>query len=240
MKSETIFCLDSSGDFCEVVIAANKLEINDTFVSTLASRIPRKVRNLCKIKSKAFEDYVFVSASVLPSGGCVFSIPIVAINLDATYTIQEKVIWATFSKEDQRMILKWNAPGDMSLVFLVHVESTGVIGSYLVATNSQGVNYRLPFGNIYEDCKMCGGSYVSASSSLLESAERALWQFENSPWNVDLAKPEYAKAGGKLHSLASWNISNDEFVQVECLDWEANCEKVSVDFITKNIINHKP
>lgn len=65
--------------------------------------------------------------------------------------------------------------------------------SLVYATNSSGELCRYPFGNVYDDGRICWGSYVHSEVTCISDAELAARKFYELPTNNDLWEKKYVR-----------------------------------------------
>jgi len=131
--------------------------------------------------------------------------------------------------EDPIQALDWIPPDDMRLVFLMPVKwSPGnciaekVGHTYLFAFDNQGATWRLPLGNLYDECRICLGQERFAAASHMQCVAAALEQFANSQWNADLWRTQ-----AQTKALFSFLPKDSGFDQIPPeRHWTSYCSKV--------------
>lgn len=87
----------------------------------------------------------------------------------------------------------WHPPDDMKLWLVSVMTPTGPSGAYLpeltyIIAVGKKKFYRLPLPNLYEDCRICMGSWASKNIETWQDRFIEVYeQFWNAPWNTDLS-----------------------------------------------------
>lgn len=133
----------------------------------------------------------------------------------------------------QELVMVWEAPHSMALAFVVsvnHDRHPTTPTQWLFAVDPQGVTWRLPIANLFEDCKLCLGDGWADPGSHSSCVSQALQQLIKSPWNKDL----WGAAGNvRDHTAAMFRWSVDKEGKRSQLpvpeNWQPLCTKVAVD-----------
>ena len=137
--------------------------------------------------------------------------------------------------------LEWTPPKDMRLVFLMCTQpldrrtciKNG--SAHLFAFSGDGNTWRLPLGNIYDDCHLCLGTEEFLDETHMGVLSKTLTQFENSNWNQDLWG-EIDKIRN-TQALFRFKAVNDGNTQIPTeKHWTQFCYKVSVGISTRVVL----
>lgn len=180
------------------------------------------------------------AACVEPNGTLWLSVRLKTLTLRCPYSATKNgIIVPQLDSEDDPMLTRtWNVPSDMRLMFLMNTRHNGrhVLKNeyaYIFAMSQDNNAWRLPIGNLFDDCHLCLGQEEFIGDTHLEVLGKTLEQFELSEWNCDLWKGEKIN---RTQSLFSFRVNNTGFEQVPPLNhWTQYCYKVSVA-ITEKII----
>ena len=178
-----------------------------------------------------------ISVSLDKKGFSCFWIPVLELNLTTNCQADaEGITFPVFSPDFPVFELRWHPPIGMNLFLVVLIGDYNIeSGIYLVAIDNDHRKWRLPLSNLYDDCKLCNGSYERVTHQPL-LAVRAAWdQFNLSRWNGDLyAGRATENTMSNTRSLFAFKASNDGFEQVPVVNWETLCQKISNPLLTKH------
>lgn len=197
MKTKKLLVLDGNG-LQELTLQMRPLAIDDKVINSLSESVTRTIMYAFQVPE--CDTY----ASLKVSGSIVgITIPLTYIQLRCPFLMNDKKeLYACFdaSKSAPNMSLKWVLPDSMklSMVLLVSGTYANIQNHYLVAESGKqdGVLYRLPLPNLYENAALCSGKYQLTYNDYLSAARAAVNQFNNSAWNTDLyGRGKYDQTG---------------------------------------------
>jgi hypothetical protein len=240
MKNDTYFRINQDGIMLQVTETVSQIDVSQQFLTQISQGVPRRAASVFPLSAKnlGVKDGN-VGISVMNGGIVVFSIALESIFIECGYHTAGKLIWPSFKNTDPQIRQRWKVPGSMGLVLMVTVNAAAQASvSHLVACDNQNRTWQLPLGNTYEDCKLCEGDYDRCGASMLGAAMKSVEQFQGSKWNMDLLRASDTDAGGRCSQLFGFTVEDDCTKQIfDDGDWQKHCRKVSVDYITKNIVN---
>lgn len=157
-------------------------------------------------------------------------IALTKLPLRATYKASTEVVTPSFGDaSDPVMTLHWAVPQSMRLIFMTEITRSGDRATagvcYLFAISRDNNCWKLPIGNIYDDCHLCMGEDYFRGANALEAFALALHQFSKSQWNRDLWRDS-----ANCSRLFRFKPNETEFVQLPINtpsgDWTRLCPKV--------------
>lgn len=134
--------------------------------------------------------------------------------------------------------LWWTPPPDMKVVLMVEMLSRGTqmsaVKSWLFATDESQKIYRLPTGNVYDNCELCTGAFSSGASSMSEVLALCVNQLLGSHWQGDLLSDQSRTDSMKMFMFKPNERSGFDQLPIEC-EWATLCKVVGNQVITKNV-----
>lgn len=177
----------------------------------------------------------------------VFTIPVISLPMRAHFEPSEdkSYIYPQFSASDDKptIDLRWLVPASMIVVIVADVtfaKEPGytIANSYLVAIDGSRRTYRLPVSNVYEDGRMCNGSYDNRGRTAAEALSKLWRQFQTSRWQSDLADRGGAAVKDGAKNLFRFKaLEPSGFEQLPPMKtWTSCCTKTSSEFVNINMI----
>lgn len=158
-----------------------------------------------------------------------------SLPLKAPFRAINGVVVPNFGGSNDPVIaLEWKVPSDMKLRALVWTSIHGtyhfiVSRAWLFAFDTYESTYRLPLGNLYDECRLCLGQATISGTNHLDAAINGMNQVQNGVWNADLWSTV-----NETQKLFRFKPTNDSFSQEEPLThWPALCTKVGNAIIDK-------
>jgi hypothetical protein len=150
-----------------------------------------------------------------------------------------KVLVPNLSNEgDPVLPLSWKIPGDMAawwLFAIIYRPDYGDVvleNTWLFCRDNSSYWYRLPLGNLYDDCRVCTGVDRYAAPTVRQAVVKCLDQIERSTWNADLWKTV-----AETQRLFRFSSNNETFKQLAPEGtWQTLCRKVSVAVTSKLVL----
>lgn len=243
MITEKIFTINPDGRIQRVSIVVDDLTMNNDILSRFATENPVKLPNL-------------IASGVLGSGAIgnigvscrlksfTFTIPVGVLPMRAAFSIKDGILMPDFTAaKPELMDLKWEVITGMRVFLLVYcpVDSKTIWceNQFLVAYDAAGRMYRLPVSNVYEDCRLCTGSYSSEGSTYMDVLCKAWNQFTMSNWQKDLVDRGGDNAISNAQAMFRYKPnekSGFEQLPPAASDWTGFCKKINNEFINTNII----
>ena len=246
MKTETYYKITNG----EIVCVTRSEQRCSPSVDILS-----KYANASAIRHRNIMGAVFLGDDALGNIGvsltqkvATYTIQCRTIPLRTRFKLDGKVMVPLFGTHNNEPILqlKWTAPDSMRIYLIVEVtqQPTGRSPStfqcsnqWLVAVDSSQRYWRLPTSNVYEDCRLCIGTFDSVGTSHVDVLSLAWKQFHLSEWNTDLS--DRAGSGGAQNAAALFRFTPNEkegFTQLPCpASWMSYCTKISNEHINQNI-----
>lgn len=237
-QNETQFVIDLEGRIYRQDVNYREIDPGDALQKAFQLNLTARIRNILEIPGHGPAHMVFESATAIQ----YWSVPMTEIVLRTTFGAgnpgawNEGEIFPTFAEKESGevpMEVVWKLNDILSetskwmgIRFVAEVASSGtryyVRDHYLYAFDERHAAYRLPFGNIYENCRMCMGDYDSTSSTAAECVQKALTQFKRATWNADLFNNEEL-----IQRFVRFKPLESGFKTLPILDdWTEVCAKV--------------
>ncbi|MGZ4961681.1 MAG: hypothetical protein ACXWC8_03910 [Limisphaerales bacterium] len=229
--STTEIIIRENGTIAERTIHERTLKVQKAVLEELSAHVTREIRQAVIVPN-----WGNAHANV-SKDSTVWSIRLGRIPLNTCFGMVGGVLVPKFEAAEMQMPLEWKAPESIRLVFVTETKFQGlktvIQANWLFAFNDVGNAYRLPLPNLYDDCKLCMGSFTSAHNSAQECLVASLEQFRKSEWNSDLM-PSIEDS----QRLFRFKPTNETFesLPVDAPDWTDLCEKVSTSLIERVIV----
>lgn len=226
MENKVEYVLDATGKITRRVTNEAEIHVSDELMSSLSGNIIRKQRRIMEVLPGVMAHVSF------GNGWALWSMEIAKIPMRCPFHMVDKMLVPNLSSEtDEILELTWTPPASMRLRYGVWIEPYDARDmfqasySYLVAYDERGQSYKLPLGNLYDDCRLCTGKYENRSNNHVKLIHNSLKQFEQGLWNADLWKnPEQTQRMFRFKP-------KDEGFAVLPIDgnWTSLCNKASTE-----------
>jgi len=172
----------------------------------------------------------------------VFSVLLNYLPLNAPFIVDGADLVPAFREDDSKELeLKWTVLSDMRLILMIPVIYDGnrfiALEQFLFALTDRNLPYRLPTSNVYEDCRLCAGTFDSTGQTIMDTISKCVKQFELSRWQSDLSNR--GGENGMRNSKRLFRFrpeDGDEFKQMPPLSaWPSLSTQVAVGFISSNL-----
>ena len=192
-QNKVEFLIEGDGKIFRRDIVSREIRITNEITTALCKDVSITVKNLM-----ATEKQGMISMRSEMGGSIWWTVMLNHLNLRCPFIMRDGFFVPQLDRDDEPIItLPWEVPNSMRLVFLAE---TAFIGSrsrkqgycYLFAIDENGDYYRLPLGNLYDECRICMGQEEFLSFDHLTTLNMVLEQFSNSEWNADLWTTERA------------------------------------------------
>ena len=233
-ENETNFLIDLEGRLYRQDTTYRELDPGEALQKAFTSGVVVRIRDLLELPGHGLCHMVYEVATMIQ----YWSIPMNELVLRTTFGVNEGEFYPTFAPKDSPevpMEVVWNQATGMSeqghsmeIRFVAEVGLNGAHGfyvrdHYLFAFDERKAAYKLPLGNLYENCRLCMGDYDSTCSSATGSLVTALKQFRAAPWNSDLFSDEDI-----VHKFFRFKPLEKGFQTLPIqVDWTTVCTKVS-------------
>lgn len=200
-ENETQFVIDLEGHIYRQDISYREIDPGEAMQKAFTTHVTTRHRNILELPSHGACHMVFESSTNIQ----YWSIPMLELCLRTTFGANGAEFFPTFAHKDSAevpMEVIWNLADaminqetGMRIRFVAEVATNGPNGfyvrdHYLYAFDPRGAAYKLPLGNLYENCRLCMGDYDNTSGSAAGAVILALKQFRSAPWNSDLFSDE--------------------------------------------------
>lgn len=238
MKTDTMMVVTKEG-VERWDIAKTMLNVGPGINVRFAEGVIRKLANVATLASP----FGSVGMATHGEGEVWWTVEVLALTMNAPFALVNSVLVPVFDAGTTNVKMEWEVPPEMTLLLSVNTIQDGsevrVADQYLHAFDLNGMSYRLPVSNIYEDCRLCSGKFDSRARSHFESLDKALKQFVNSPWNADLYRGS-DEDHLKTQCMFRFHPTNGGFEQLEMTcgagrNWTHLCTK-AVNEVTNNYI----
>ena len=232
--NETDFLITTEGRTYRRDVTYRELDPGDAMQKAFNKSVVTRIRNIVELPGHGPCHVTQEGAT----GIQYWSVPLYELVLRTTFAAREGELYPTFAHKDSTevpMEVVWNKEAGvgemdkpMALRFVGEVAPSGENGyyvrdHYLYAFDERKAAYRLPLGNLYENCRLCMGEYDSSCSTAVGSLILALKQFRAAPWNSDLFSDEEL-----IPRFFHFKPLEKGFMTLPILeDWTVNCNKVS-------------
>lgn len=239
MSHEVEFVLSDTG-WKRREIATKEVPIDQTLIDALGAVVKRRASRIMPMSIIDNDSKSFIGMSLLGGNQAVFTMPIEKMNLTAPFAVNKKEerFYPAFDSHEVVMPMIWVPPAGMKLSLMVIVSAGFACSTqYLVATDNEMRLWRLPLSNLYQECRLCSGTFTGTSDSYSGALALALNQFKKSNWNSDLYTDASDARRAATYELFSYKVNGDQFIQQAPKGaWSTYCEKVSNEFISSNIV----
>jgi hypothetical protein len=192
MTSTVEYLLKNDGSFELVETIRTPIDIGPNVLSTVLA--DRSIRIPGAVSHPAMG---VLGLDASEKAGHVWTIPIPALRLNTRFGLIKPngrtVLTPTLSSaSDPVLDLLWEPPASclMKLAVMVVLDQNSlfyaVSKSWLFMFDGSARCWRLPIGNLYDDCSVCLGEFEYLDVTSLGAAQRAYNQFWNGHWNADL------------------------------------------------------
>jgi hypothetical protein len=236
MTSKTEIVIQPDGAFIRRTITDQELDIGDEVVEQISRGCDRRLAHVGCVKAAEGEVAVHLCCSCSES---YWTVPLTQLRLRCPFhlTGDQLLVPALDSKSDPIMDQVFTVPPGMQIAILFKISNLSPVmyrldKSWLFALSDRGDSYRLPLGNLYDDCSVCTGEENLRDNSALGLVQKGLDQIDRSVWNQDLwNRPSLCQ------SLFRFKVEPNGFRQVPtAVDWMELCNKVSVDASRKLVL----
>lgn len=243
MSSRHYYRIHADGKCESVEEAVRLVSIQPEMLSSLAKGIIRKLPNVFNAGVLGPDAAGNVGLALGDNNASMFTIPVPILPMTAIFRMEGEVLTPTFASPDSDTItLKWTPPADMAIYLMVFMNTDPSVKShycsdaFLFAQDATAKRYRLPVSNVYEDGRLCTGSYDSYGNSAIESLSKCWKQFHISRWQRDLVD-----RGGKDQAKHALNMfrykpkKDSGFEQLPIVgSWQSNAVKFGNEFVNQH------
>lgn len=234
MSEKTEFVVCDDGRFVKRYISEDEIAISETELAKLATSGDKKFANVMMVDD-------------CPAGLCFgtdgiwVTVHKKSLDIRAPYTaLSDGSLYPNLGAKNEPVLhMLWIPHPTMNLKLIMHFAPLNAQLPYycdmmfLVALDSRGVGYKLPIGNLYDDCRVCQGDGNNHGSiNLMDAIQKNYGPFKTSIWNADLWKGvEHTQAMFKWKPI---NSAQGGFEQQPVPDvWAAHCVKVAIQPMQK-------
>lgn len=155
-----------------------------------------------------------------------------AIRFNASFIVAEVegelLVYPAFrmdiNESDPRMVeglFEWRPRADIQVVLAVSVNNSHFIPYLFFRDKINKHIYRPPVGNLYDDSKVCLGSFHRTHNGIVETSQQILNWIMSSRWNSDLRYFEDSQS----MAMFSWAMDKEQRPIPD--DWQTKCERFS-------------
>lgn len=227
----TEIIIRENGTIAERVVQERTLKVQKAVLEELSAYVTREVRNAFDVPNLGH------AHANVSKDSTVWSVRLDRVPLNTCFGMVGGVLVPKFESAEMQMPLEWKVPEEVRLVFVTETKFQGpktvVQANWLFAFNDVGNAYRLPLPNLYDDCKLCMGTFTTAHNSAQECLVASLEQFRKSEWNSDLM-PSIEDA----QRFFRFKPTNETFdtLSIDAEIWTDLCEKVSTSLVERVIV----
>jgi len=221
--TKTEIILRENGTLIERTLTERELQAEGDVLALLNEEVTRTQRHVLTVPGWG------VAHANVGVRDTLWSVPIKQIPLKARFRLLNGVLVPMFaSTTDLELPLRWTAPPEVRLVFVVRTEAAdsyvSIGGNWLFAFDGQRHGYRLPLPNLYDDCSVCTGDFEDCYDTVQLALAASLQQFERSAWNSDLMRTV-----AQSQKFFRFRPTNDTFetLPIEATDWTTLGNKVA-------------
>lgn len=213
-----------------------EVSLTDAVIGTMSNGVSVSIRSAMQLQSH--EETMRVSGRFASDDTSVWVVNLRSIRFTAGITSRDGLVSLNFESPNKMEVL-WKPPADMAMSLLVTVYR-GDGGSwwcdkcYLVAYDRDGVAYRMPVANVFDDTSLCTGEYSRTGATIQDLIRVSYVQFRESPWNADLYSSKSDEFKIRTTKLFRWRANNEGFEQIAPEQaWQTLCERVGNDTVDK-------
>ncbi len=238
--TSTHYRIEPDGCIKAVTVTEKEISLEQSILNKFAADSP--VRTDC-----------LLSAAILPGVAgldnirmCMrrtaicFTVRMASIPMRTPFTMKHGVMVPQFKADgDTEFNMTWKVPENMRLYFMANFVNNKPDTQFMVAVDPPGRTYRLPLSNLYEDARLCHGTYPATGSTLIDMLCKAWEQFHKSRWQSHLMDKAPAIEANSQKLFRFKPSEGDGFEQqpiVEGNTWESLSQRVSTAFINENIV----
>lgn len=237
--SFTEFVIGQNGKMFRRDVQTMDVVVPESVITPLTENVTRK----CLYVAAVTKEQLLANVCITGRGE-FWSVPLKQLPLRAPFHLIDGVMVPAFgSNTDPVMDMKWTPPNGMDIIAGFDCEASGSgTASALVACTQMYLfahaarrYYKLPLGNLYDDCRVCTGRRDSVwSGCYAHLLETMLDMFSKSMWNADL----WGNAA-ECQKLIRFKPHNKGFDQQAPLEaWTNLCKVVSTP-ITPFVTPHE-
>jgi hypothetical protein len=235
--SKTQYIFDKDGRLFREDSTLREIRIGDEIARALCQDMSIKIKNVV-----THEKWGAHSLCADVGGSCWWTVSMPTLTLRCPFIMKEN-IWVPQldNNEEPVTVQEWKAPNDMRLMFLVETRlSSGRVSkqnyTYLFAVSQDNNFWRLPLGNLFDECRVCLGNEEYFGLTHLEVVAKALEQLNNASWNADLWNTDKRN---KTHALFRYKPLDKGFEQMPVSDdhhWTTYCYKIGLTLTEKVVL----
>lgn len=236
MNSRELIFKDT-GETLLRTITEELVDIPDSEIAKLAQTTEKRINNVGEVDGYQYD--VIVASDGIYTSGWLKSLSIRApYSADSNGVLHPNLS----SKTEPVLTMEWAPPRDAALHLICkscNASDSGlgvnhsIMAMWLFLIDRDGVGFRLPIGNIHDDCAICMGNGNGVGSDFLnEAVQRTMERFRQTQWNADLWKDI-----SSTQLMFGWkpvDSKNGEFQQQPIPDnWKNLCIKVATAMMSK-------
>ena len=216
--------ISEDGGVSALSLTATELAVPENIIASLSADMVLKSRLVAEVEPGCPASLCLGSGNI-----SYWTVHLSQLPLRCPYALNDKgELVPNVSGKDNVLELFWTPPSSMRLEMLIPVEAQGAQfvcrEPYLLAFDEKCA-WRLPLANLYEDGKLCMGSYHSRSGTQLGCIKLALNQLKSGQWSADLADRTVLE---HTRALFRFKANNSGFDQVSVANWQKYCNKVVI------------
>lgn len=232
----TKYVIEDTGKIFREDITRREVAITPEMVSNLSANVTLRARHLIYHPKWGMTSLIIDSKQI-----CWWTVRMDNLTLRCPFRARPEgiIVPQLNSCEDPILTRVWSPPIDMTLAFFMatctkhaYCHKEGV--AYLLAIDEREDIWRLPIGNLFDDCHLCLGKEDFSSDTHLKTVGLVLEQLELSEWNNDLMKGDKMT---RMQELFSFKAKNEGFEQIPSAShWTKYCYKVSLSIADKVVL----
>lgn len=232
MKEQSAYVILPTGRLEKWVITRQAVNATESIAAQFTKSLPVKIPAAFEVRGMPFNLHLETGNPGNYNCLCkIKSLPLrVALVPSPIAKKEDNIMVPDLAESSVKTIdMVWTPPDNCLLVYMVQIHWRTpyhyATNNYLYAYSDTGI-YKLPLGNLYDDCKICTGDYNSRCNTISEVAKVSMDQFINSRWNTHLIREL-----DRMHRMFRWKATPDSFDQMPTDgNWKTLSTKVSVPY----------
>lgn len=225
MNVITKYVFDPDGKLYRESTNRAEIQITDEIAKAMCADVAMTTRAAFEM-----ENVVHVGMSIDARNDIWWTLRLPHLHIRCPWILHERTwIPALDSLDDPVTDMVWYPPEGMTLALMCCTQyrhasngarKTGYV--YLFAMTRDGISWRLPLGNIYDDCRICMGDENFIAPTHRQCVQMILNQFTNSTWNSDLWTSR-----NRTQAMFRFRPLDQGFEQLPPPnDWTSQCSRV--------------
>lgn len=251
-KSKRFYRITEDGVIQNVNETWEDIKLNDSFMDNLMVNSARKMTSVFPamvIDPSLEQGKVHVNA-INSSGDANWTVELPFLPITCPFKVDgDSLMTPAFGKTENPMVsVSWKPLEHMRLYWVVMITRSGVEKvpwttgyQYVVAYHTDGTFHKLPVSNLYDDCRLCTGTYDGSAATHLEVLQKSWVQLVKAEWQGDLWHDKGAAYQERTDRLFRFKPAERGFEQLKPSvqkekKWTDYTDKIATEWMTTNLI----